>query len=167
MEHVTIILFLSGWSKFPQTKHPTFLIAKPSDRARCIATLWFPQIPVSRSPNFHLRGSLFISNQSFNLKLKYPQYSMSGHSMGGMLAVSLVIRNPAFFKGMVLEVNRCWLWWWILSSREWCWRWSEPPLLWNKTHLPSPYNPNQGPLILPDPAQVTPVRLLLGKVACR
>ena len=33
--------------------------------------------------------------------------------------------------------------------------------------LPSPYNPTQGPLILPDPAQVTPVRLLLGKVACR
>ena len=25
--------------------------------------------------------------------------------MGGMLAVSLVIRNPAFFKGMVLEVD--------------------------------------------------------------
>ena len=30
----------------------------------------------------------------------------SGHSMGGMLAVSLVIRNPAFFKGMVLEVSQ-------------------------------------------------------------
>jgi len=62
------------------------------------------------------------------LKSSYPGVPMFiyGHSMGGMLAVSLVIRNPAFFKGMVLE----------------------------------------GPLILPDPAQVTPVRLLLGKVAC-
>jgi len=62
------------------------------------------------------------------LKSRYPAVPIFiyGHSMGGMLAVSLVIRNPAFFKGMVLE----------------------------------------GPLILPDPAQVTPVRLLLGKMAC-
>ena len=66
--------------------------------------------------------------------------------MGGMLAVSLVIRNPAFFKGMVLEVNQM-----IDIFRA---------------TIKVKY-PFQGPLILPDPAQVTPVRLLLGKVACR
>ena len=64
--------------------------------------------------------------------------------MGGMLAVSLVIRNPAFFKGMVLEVPTK-----------------------NKYLQETTVKYTQGPLILPDPAQVTPVRLLLGKMACR
>jgi len=47
-----------------------------------------------------------------------------GHSMGGMIAVTTVTRNSAFFKGLVLE----------------------------------------GPLIIPDPNEVTPTRLLLGRL---
>lgn len=49
-----------------------------------------------------------------------------GHSMGGMVAVRTVMKNQAFYKGMILE----------------------------------------GPLILPDPHEVTPTRLLLGKLFC-
>ena len=56
----------------------------------------------------------------------------------------MVIRNPAFFKGMVLEVPTK-----------------------NKYLQETTVKYTQGPLILPDPAQVTPVRLLLGKMACR
>ena len=41
-----------------------------------------------------------------------------GHSMGGMIAVTTVIRNGAFFRGLILE----------------------------------------GPLIIPDPNEVTPTR---------
>ena len=47
------------------------------------------------------------SNRTYSNDLKHRliwSQINSGHSMGGMLAVSLVIRNPAFFKGMVLEV---------------------------------------------------------------
>lgn len=47
-----------------------------------------------------------------------------GHSMGGMIAVTTVTRNSAFFKGLILE----------------------------------------GPLIIPDPNEVTPTRLLLGRL---
>ena len=42
-----------------------------------------------------------------------------GHSMGGMISVSTVLRNSSFFKGLILE----------------------------------------GPLIIPDPHEVTPTRL--------
>jgi len=60
------------------------------------------------------------------VKVEYPGLPMFiyGHSMGGMITVSTVIRNSSFFKGMILE----------------------------------------GPLIIPDPAEVTPTRLLLGKL---
>jgi len=62
------------------------------------------------------------------VKSEYPGLPMFvyGHSMGGMITVSTVMRNSSFFKGMILE----------------------------------------GPLIIPDPAEVTPTRLLLGKLMC-
>jgi len=47
-----------------------------------------------------------------------------GHSMGGMVALSAILKNSSFFKGMILE----------------------------------------GPLIVPDPSEVTPVKILLGRL---
>ena len=47
-----------------------------------------------------------------------------GHSMGGMIAVSCVMRNPSFYSGLILE----------------------------------------GALIIPDPHEVTPSRLVLGRI---
>ena len=47
-----------------------------------------------------------------------------GHSMGGMIAVASVMKNPSFFSGLILE----------------------------------------GALIIPDPHEVTPTRLLLGRI---
>jgi len=59
------------------------------------------------------------------VKAEYPGLPMFiyGHSMGGMITVSTVIRNSSFFQGMILE----------------------------------------GPLIIPDPSEVTPSKILLGK----
>merc|ERR1712142_641435 len=59
------------------------------------------------------------------VKAEYPGLPMFiyGHSMGGMITVSTVMRNPSFFQGMILE----------------------------------------GPLIIPDPSEVTPTKILMGK----
>lgn len=70
-----------------------------------------------------------VLNHAARQKAQYPGLPMYlyGHSMGGLIAVASVLRNAAFFKGMILE----------------------------------------GPLIIPDPATVTPVRLLMANLAGR
>ena len=67
-----------------------------------------------------------VIRHSAEVKTEYPGLPMFlyGHSMGGMISVSTVLRNPSFYAGLVLE----------------------------------------GPLIIPDPHEVTPTRLLLGRL---
>ena len=67
-----------------------------------------------------------VIRHSAEVKAEYPGLPMFlyGHSMGGMISVATVLRNPSFYSGLVLE----------------------------------------GPLIIPDPHEVTPTRLLLGRL---
>ena len=67
-----------------------------------------------------------VIRHSAEVKAEYPGLPMFlyGHSMGGMISVATVLRNPSFYSGLLLE----------------------------------------GPLIVPDPHEVTPTRLLLGRL---